>query len=257
MFRITRWAIALAVATGTLFTTDLGSYFSTAWSGVTSACREAVPIEFEIARAEQQLAALDSELTDFRQQLAEIEVSAEESGSELTRLDAAIQGEERELAARVELLAPDRGAGAELTTEQRRRITTEVQRMTERLKAKRSAREAKASVHEHQSEAARIATERLSVVHAQREQLRVDIEKLRAQNLAVETQATLQGSLALDTSAIGDARRTLAEVSRRLKVSERVLAEEPPLTLDPLETELREELVLAEARELLEGTVTR
>jgi DNA repair exonuclease SbcCD ATPase subunit len=210
-----------AGALALLFGTAAPSYVKTAFHRVRHNAKEAVPIQFQIDMARQQVADLDPALREQIETLARAEEDVKELNAELVAIKENNTKEKKTITALRKNL--DGGdfrladssvsyTAEELKTDLRRRFDhyRQVQKIvTEKERTLKAKERAVAS-----------AREMLANIRSQRRELMTKIEEIEARHKAIEaTRSTNEFNF--DDSALAGVKRTVADLERRLNVEAR------------------------------------
>ncbi len=244
---------ALAGTGFLLFGTSLGSYLGTMAGSVHEGIENAIPVEFEIKRAETLIGQIDPQIDNCKRDVARAEVELEELQTSVLDLEKSVAHEEKRLRSGAELLSGDGTASHALASDgmTRRRVERDLQRTMDALRNNQSILDAKRSLIGRQAEAVEAAKQRLAAVRAEKEALADQVRSLRTQQHWVETMGASQRRFDLDDSALSQAKEALCKVQKRLDIAQKMLENDMVLAqpVDPLAQQEPGRDVLREIRE--------
>lgn len=208
-----------------LFGTSFGSYFGTVASSVHESVENAIPVEFEIKRAENLILQIDPQIEQCKRDVARAEVELEELQASVQGLQKTVGTEEKRLQTGARLLGGETNASFVLTSDAmtKRRVERDLQRTMDSYKNNQKILEAKRSLIARQSEAVEVAKQRLAAVRQEKEVLVDQVRSLRTQEHWIETMGASQKRFDLDDSALSQAKEALAKVQKRLDVAQKML----------------------------------
>ena len=208
-----------------LFGTSFGSYFGTVASSVHESVENAIPVEFEIKRAENLILQIDPQIEQCKRDVARAEVELEELQASVQGLQKTVGTEEKRLQTGARLLGGETNASFVLTGDAmtKRRVERDLQRTMDSYKNNQKILEAKRSLIARQSEAVEVAKQRLAAVRQEKEVLVDQVRSLRTQEHWIETMGASQKRFDLDDSALSQAKEALAKVQKRLDVAQKML----------------------------------
>lgn len=216
--------LGAAVLAGTsylVFGTSTPSYFSTAFHKARHAAKHAVPIQFEIDRAKEEIANLEPAILNNREELARAEVDVEHLAREVETVKANLSKEKSAMVALRESLStgeykltgrvsytPDEVKG-DLA-----RKLTHYKNVTKILVDKEATLKAR-------QQAVIAARAKLTEMGHQKQALATKVEEIQARLQAIE--ATQQkNEFNFDDSALARAKASVTELEKRLEVKARV-----------------------------------
>jgi conjugal transfer/entry exclusion protein len=229
----TRWikmgiagVVGVFLIGGLLFGRDVLSYMKTSAGSVRSAVKDAVPIEFELRRANDMIEEIVPELHANIRLIAQEEV-------ELAAVQADIRQSRRTLAEekkRVERLAgtmatsqPAYQLGDQSYT--RRQLAEELARRFDLYREAETALQSKIRLAAAREKSLAAAMQTLERTRGQKTQLETQVKILESQYQTIK--ATAVGSnLQLDNTKLARTEKLIGEIKKRLDVAERVLAHE-------------------------------
>ncbi len=200
-------AVVLAVLAGVAWTTELGSYLTTAWRQSTALVKRQVPIEFEIKRAKDMLVNLEQVDDKLISALASEMVNRK-------RLEREVAEAETALAAVRETLRSRNEAFKNLPVShgpQRDKMAAELERLLKRAKVMEATLKTKRDLLAQHDE-------RVQAVKDQRDGLRAQKADLEARIQSLETQVALlkaaetRSRHRIDDSQLGELNRIKALV---------------------------------------------
>jgi chromosome segregation ATPase len=230
---------SLAAATlGTMmFGGDAVSYMKSGFNEVHDAVRAEVPIEFELRRARDEVAALVPEIHKSLHVIAEQQVEVENLKATLDHKQVALEDQEEAILALNEDL---KSGEAQFVYAGHRYTVAEVQRdLAERFNRFKVAEEtvkAQQEILEAKQTALKAHTDTLEGMLSQKKDLEVQLERLEAKLRTVEARKQIS-SLEIDDSKLARAKSLIAEIDKKLDVEARLLDAEGNFTgLIPVET---------------------
>jgi chromosome segregation ATPase len=230
--------LGAALAAGGLylvFGTAAPSYVRTAYHKVRHSAKDAVPIQFEIDRARDVIAALEPAILENREILARAEVDVEDLQKQITDVEKTLDGEKHTMMTLRE--------GIE-TGNLRLAKNSSVRYTVDEAKADLAGRldhykyvckmlEDKRTTLKAKEKAVQNARAKLTEMANTKRSLGAQLEKIKAQVEAIEsTQA--QNEFTFDDSALSRAKQSVAELETRLKVKSRVAEMEGRYPADSL-----------------------
>ncbi len=230
MIRKALTAVAAATIAGTLvFGTEGYSYLKTAVNRVRSGVKSEVPVEFEIERAKQMIRDLLPDIRESTRAIAQEEVEIEELEAQIERARQNLAGErERILSLRAELEKPTgkfRYASRRATAEE---IRVELYRRFDQFRTAEATLEANRRMLEARRQTLAAARQKLESMLAAKRDLEVQLQNFEARYKMLQAmQAASQ--IQFDDSQLARCKKLMAELRKRLEVSERVLANEGKL----------------------------
>jgi chromosome segregation ATPase len=216
-----------ALALGLLFGPSAVSYVKTAFYKVRSTAKDAVPIQFEIDRARQELADLEPAIHDNIETLARAEVDVKHLETEIADTRDNLDREAKKMLALNESLKSGRfqltsSRGVSYTPEE---IKADLARRLDQYRRGKQIlkdKEETLKVRQQNVESARRA---LSEMTAQKKVLETQIEGIEARLKQIEaTQAS--NEFTFDDSALSRVKQTVSELDKRVEVLARVAEQE-------------------------------
>lgn len=217
-----------AVLAGTgflLFGTNLGSYLGTMAGSVHEGIESAIPVEFEIKRAENLIEKIDPQIETCKRDVARAEVELEELQHSVVEMEKSLAHEEKRLKSGARILGGETTASFTLASDNsaRRRVERDLQRTMDSFRNNQKILEAKRSLIARQQEAVNVAKQRLAAVRSEKEVLADQVRSLRTQQHWIETMGASQKRFDLDDSALSQAKEALGKVQKRLDVAQKML----------------------------------
>jgi chromosome segregation ATPase len=213
--------LALAGASFLAFGTSAPSYMKTAFHNARHAVKGAVPIQFEIDRAKEEIANLEPAILNNREELARAEVDVEHLDREVAEVKANLAKEKAAMASIKESLDGKVSLTGgrvqytkdELTADLGRRLT-HYRNVTKILADKEATLKAR-------QQAVIGARAKLTEMAHQKRALATKVEEIQARLQAIE--ATQQkNEFNFDDSALARAKQSVSELEKRLEVKARV-----------------------------------
>ena len=216
---------ALAGVGFLLFGANFGSYFGTVATSVHEGIEGAIPVEFEIKRAENLILQIDPQIESCKRDVARAEVELEELQGSVAQLQKCVGQEEKRLQTGARLLGGEANASFVLTGDAmtRRRVERDLQRTVDSFKNNQKILETKRSLISRQTEAVEAAKQRLAAVRQEKEILADQVRSLRTQQHWIETMGASQQRFDLDASALSQAKGALTKVQKRLDIAQKML----------------------------------
>jgi len=214
-------AAVLAGASYLVFGTSAPSYFRTAFHKARHAAKDAVPVQFEIDRAKEEITNLEPEILNNREILARAEVDVEHLDREVATIKANLEKEKAQMVALRENLSGEvKLAGGRLryTKEE---VTSELARRLDHYRNVNKILHDKESTLKARQQAVTSAREKLAEMAHQKRALATKVEEIQARLQAIE--ATQQrNEFNFDDSALARAKQTVNDLEKRLEVKARV-----------------------------------
>ena len=215
--------LGAAVLAGTsylVFGTSAPSYFRTAFHKARHAAHDAVPIQFEIDRAKEEIANLEPAILNNREELARAEVDVEHLDREVSAVRGNLDKEKTamlslrdSLNGKVTLAGRTSYTKDEVTADLGRRLT-HYRNVTKILTDKEATLKAR-------QQAVVAARQKLTEMAHQKRALATKVEEIQARLQAIE--ATQQkNEFNFDDSALARAKASVNDLEKRLEVKARV-----------------------------------
>jgi hypothetical protein len=228
-----KWGLIGVVGLGAtsffLFGDNALNYVSTMASSVKDSVRGQIPIEFELKRAEGLIRDIGPQIHQCKVDVARQEVQLENLVDDVARLERDVARAERKLKQGADLLASSDGTPVyELAggTYSRERIEIDLERTFEVYKNNTDLLKSKTALIERQNRAVAAARSKLDAVRAEESRLSDLIGQLKTQKAQIDAMKASSKSFVLDDSALGQAKKVLAEVKERLDVAQKMLADD-------------------------------
>jgi chromosome segregation ATPase len=215
-----------ALALGLLFGTSAPSYVRTAFSKVRQSAHNAVPIQFEIDRARQEIAALEPAINDNIEALANAEVDVKYLENEIASTRANLDREAKEMVALKACLDSGRdvltSGGASYSADE---VKADLARRLDSYRRGKQIIDDKEETLKVRLQNVQAAKKTLNEMAAQKKSLLAKVEGIEARLRQIEaTQAT--NEFTFDDTALARAKQTVAELDRKLEVMARVADQE-------------------------------
>jgi predicted nucleic acid-binding Zn-ribbon protein len=233
MFKLIKWSIITVIAVGVagyaVLGDHFGSYVGTVGSSVRDSVRGNIPIEFEIKRAEKLIRAIDPEVNQCKRELAQAEVELEHLIENVERLRKTVDRQSRKLKAGQKMLGDVQTSSFETEwghSFSRRRVELELGRTFEAFKNNKSMLKSKQALIERQTMAVSASRIKLDSVRTRKAELENTIASLKVQKKHLDALIASSRRFGLDDSALGKATEVLADVKKRLDVTQRMIEED-------------------------------
>jgi chromosome segregation ATPase len=235
-----------AGALALLFGTAAPSYVKTAFHKVRHNAKSAVPIQFQIDRARQQVADLEPAIHINRENIASAEVDVERLEREILASQANLSQEKREIVAlRGHLDSGDlRLVGRVSYTPDE--IKTELSRRMDRFKVAKQIVKEKEDTLKARQKAVIAARKQLAEMTSAKQSLLVKIDEIEARLKSIEaTQAA--NEFTFDDSELARVKESVSDLEKRVEVMARVAEQEGrladksvPVLIEPTRDVLKE-----------------
>jgi len=230
MFKWTLIGVVVVSAVGFfLFGDHAGSYFSTVSNSVRDQVRESIPVDFEIKRAGKLIRAIDPEINECKREVAQAEVELDHLIVQVGRLKKTVKKQESKLKNGAELL----GTTAKVSsydlgghTYSRRRVEIDLERTFEMFKNNEAILSSKEKLIERQTMAVAASRIKLDSVRTRKAELEGTIASLKVQKQHLDALAASHRRFDLDDSALGKATEVLANVKKRLDVTQKMIEDD-------------------------------
>ncbi len=233
MFKLIKWSLITVIVVGGLGFAVLGdhfgSYIGTVGSSVRDSVRGNIPIEFEIKRAEKLIRAIDPEVNECKREVARAEVELDHLVRNVARLEKLVQKQERKLKSGQKLLSDVQTSSHELATGRvysRRRVEIDLGRTFEMFKNNKAMLKSKQALIERQTVAVSASRIKLDSVRTRKVELENTIAALKVQKKHLDALAASNRRFDLDDSALGRATEVLADVKKRLDVTQKMIEDD-------------------------------
>jgi predicted nucleic acid-binding Zn-ribbon protein len=254
-----KWTLLGSVVLGgagfLFFGTAFPSYLGTMASSVREGVVGQIPIDLELKRAENLIRQIDPQIDTCKRDLARAEVDLEELQSSVVRLEKVVGAEEKKLKVGARLLGGSSSASegeVALAADfgARRRVSSDLERTKDSFVNNVAILKTKRTLIERQSRAVDAAKQRLDAVRAERIALEDQVQSLKTQQLQIEALAAHSTRFDLDSTALSQAKEVIANVKKRLDVSQRMLENDIAFHGDPVASATDERDVLREIEQL-------
>jgi septal ring factor EnvC (AmiA/AmiB activator) len=226
-----KWTLISAVILGAgglfVFGDHAGSYFHTVSSAVRDSVKDNIPVEFEIKRAEKLIRAIDPQIYNCKKEVARAEVDLSNLIDEVGRIDETVTKQEKRLRQGRTLLQE---GDAELTTYTlrgqsypRARVELDLQRLLASCKNNKSILMTKRKLIERQTRAVEASSHKLHTVRNRKAELENTIAALKVQKHHLDAMVATSKRFDLDDSALSRATKVLADVKKRLDVTQKMI----------------------------------
>jgi chromosome segregation ATPase len=211
-----------------LFGDHAGSYFTTVSNQVRESVKDKIPVEFEIKRAEKLIRQIDPEIDDCRRDVAQAEVELDHLIRQVAQLKEKVALQERELKMGAGHLTNAKNSSFETpaTHYSRRRVELKLERTFESFKNNQAILKTKSALIERQTMAVGASRVKLDSVRARKAELENTIAALKVQKQHLDALAATNRRFDLDDSALAQATEVLAEVKKRLDVTQKMIDDE-------------------------------
>ncbi|MCA8969505.1 MAG: hypothetical protein KDC95_06965 [Planctomycetes bacterium] len=208
----------------------LGSYISTAWSDATNAVRGSVPVDFELRRAQTLLEKIDPEIREARKEAIRAEIDLEQLDKQIRGLESSVAKCESKMQRHrafvdgdgqaVTVFHGSREYGVAAVKAELARSFDAYRNQVELLEGKKNQRSRQAKILSN-------AKSKLLAVRAERERLQDAIGSLEARKRQIDALAASSTKTSeFDTSSLSEAKKLVADITRRLDISERMIKED-------------------------------
>jgi len=214
-----------ALALGLLFGTSAPSYVRTAFHKVRHSAHDAVPIQFEIDRARQEIAALEPAIHDNIEAMVNSEVDVKHLEREIVTFRENLDREAKEMLALNESLKSGRFQLASGVSYSAEEIKADLARRLDQYRRGKQILADKEETLKIRQQNVQAAKTTLNEMAAQKKALTTKVEAIEARLKQIEaTRATNEFSF--DDSALAHAKQTVSDLDRRLEVMARVAEQE-------------------------------
>jgi len=226
-----------AGALALLFGTAAPSYVRTAFHCARQSAKDNVPVEFEIARAKQQLADLTPAILKCTEDVARAEIQAERLQDEVVAARADLDRQGKAIVALRSGMDADHvqlASGQEATPAE---IKRELARRYDRYKGVQKILGEKEETLRLRKQAVEAAREQLVNMKDARQVLQSKIEGVEAKLRQIEA-AQAASELSFDDSALSRLKDTVSDLEERVEVMDRVTAAQAKLIDRPVAFEV-------------------
>lgn len=212
----------LLVAGGFVFGRDLWSYVATAGSSVKSAVRDSVPLDFELARANEMLKQIDPEMNRAKKVVVEQQVEIEDLEKKVAGRASNVAEHRLAVMTRSEQLKSGKEtfqiSNVSYTAAQ---LTDDLKKRFETLKVVESTLQEEQKLLERKKEALKANQAKLDMMRTAKEDLARQIETLQARLEKVRATEEVK-NIRVDDSEFNSVRALVEQLDKQLKVRERV-----------------------------------
>jgi len=242
--------VGLALATGGLFLafgTSAPSYVKTAFHKARHQVKDSVPIQFEIDRAKDEIAALEPAILENRETLARAEVDVEHLSREIATVEKNLAAEKVAMVSVRDKLA---SGDLRLTGNSSIRLTedevkADLGRRIDHYKNVQKILEEKRTTLKAREQAVEGARKQLAKMASTKRELATKLESIQARLQAIQATQD-KNEFNFDDSAVSRAKQTVAELEKRLEVKARVAEMEGRYPADSLPVSIEGRDVLKE-----------
>jgi len=214
-----------ALALGLLFGTSAPSYVRTAFQKVRHSAKDAVPIQFEIDRARQEIAALEPAIHENIETPANAKVDVNRLEREIVASRENLDREAKEMLALNESLKTGRYQLTSGATYSADEIKADLARRLDSYHRGKQILADKEETLKIRQQNVQAASKTLNEMAAQKRDLTTKVEAIEARLKQIEaTRAT--NEFTFDDSALARAKQTVSELDRRLEVMAQVAEQE-------------------------------
>ena len=218
------------VTLGAVFGTPAGSYVRTAFFKIRTVAKDAVPVQFEIDRARQEVQQLEPAIRQHIEVLARAEQDVKRLDGEIAETTANLEKQKATiLAIRAKVgepsVRPAAYGPASANLQETLRAKLEGYNRCERILS-----EKKATLISRQK-VVEAAKEHLTAIATQKKALEAKIEEIQARLAAIEA-SNARNKYHFDGSALSRAKKSVSELDERLNVVSRVAEMEGRLAED-------------------------
>jgi len=218
--------VASLLLGGLIFGRDFFSYGYTAVSKVRESIKSNVPISFEIERAKEKVRSIVPEIQKNLTSIAREEQSLENLTKQIASL------EEKQSTAKADMLTLQQDLEKNGTQQvqfvyserkyTRSQVENDLAKRLERYQTNAVSLETMQKTKTIREKSLDTARQKLTACMSSKRDLEVTLETLASRLKMIELQKTTS-SYAFDDSAIGDAKKTIAEIQNRLSVEEKLI----------------------------------
>ena len=233
--------LVLAVGGFLFFGKGFTSYASTAFEDIRHAVKDNVSVDFELRRARSLVTKIDPEILEARREVARSEVDLDRLGVDIQKLQASLTKGEEKIGRLRNYLAqnPAPTSGGELrsvawSTESnnhwrakvsRIQYEQELARSFDMFRNQKALLKSKTELMVRQRQILEASRSKLVAVRAEKQKLEDMITQLEARKRQLDTLAASTHQIALDDSALSQAKTVLGEIQKRLDVKEKMIQE--------------------------------
>jgi hypothetical protein len=219
-----------ALVCGFVFGTEAGGYVRSTVNSMFRTVKESVPVDFQLQRARDLLAATGPEMEKNVRLMAEEEVDIADLRADISRTQQSLADEKTRLAKLRDNLATSQ---ASFTfgdfTYTRQELIDELSRRFQNYQQGLSAESQKEQLLFDRQKALGAAMQALDMARAQRTTLESEIDGLEGRYRLAQATAAGAGE-PIDNSKLAQASQAVDEIRRQLDISDRMLAQEARFT---------------------------
>jgi chromosome segregation ATPase len=219
-----------AVAAGAGFLilgTGLGSYIVTGVGIASNRVKEAIPVEFEMKRAESLIEGIIPEIQACKKVVAQEEVEMEYLRNEIEQIEKTqVKSYEKIRVQQAALRRADETYWFGGKAYSRTKVESDLERTFENHKAAESLLESKKRLLAARSKSVTAARERLERVKAEKDRAETMLQNLVAQMRQVQAMEAVGAKFTIDGSKLAQAKDLLARCQKRLDVAQRMIEED-------------------------------
>lgn len=248
--KLVKWIVVptIIVAAGgyVLFGRGLASYASTAYDDVRKAVQGNVPVDFELRRARGLIQKIDPEIKEAQREVARAEVELEHLDGQIEDLKTALARAETKMKRHRAYISSDGEAVPVFASNPAHglaAVRNELCRTFDVYRNQAELMKSKTALRERQVRVLESARSKLLSVRGERDKLVDVIEALDARKRQLDALAATSQHSELDTSSLREAKLLLADIQKRLDVSQKIIQEELFLatgSVDPKADEARD-----------------
>jgi len=231
--KLIKWTVipvlGVAGAGYLLFGKGLCSYASTAYSDVKKAVQGGVPVDFELRRARNLIQKIDPEIQEARRDVARAEVELDGLNRQIDDLKGALAKAETKMRRHKSYLSDE---GETVTVFEQSRdygvasVKTELCRTFDMYRNQAELLKSKEALRQRQSQVLEAARSKLVSVRSERDKLIDLVATLEAKKRQLDAMAASSQKYDLDTSSLAEAKALLADIQKRLDISQKIIQEE-------------------------------
>lgn len=217
------WGVGVGLLGAFLFGRQAASYVGTATGWVKDSVKQAIPVDFEIARARGMVRDIMPEIRKNMQIIAKEEVEVERLTQEIDRLEKKqIKDKADLMKLRAEAASGKNRfqfAGRSYTIDQ---VKTDLANRFERFQTSDATLASLRDIHTARQKSLDAARQKLEAMLAAKRQLEVDVENLEARLKMVEVAQTAS-NYTFDDSHLGQVKELVSDLRTRLSVAEKMV----------------------------------
>ena len=227
-------AVIVVAAFVALRTTKLGSYAGTAWSKIRAGANNQVPVEFELDRIRHEVAQLVPDMKKHLSVIAEEMVAIDNLREEISVTRDRLENQKAAVARMAQDLKNKELQKISYNGRDysRTRISEKLTRDLASCKLCEAELKSKEQLLEAKERSLEAAREQVATIKEQKRHLEVQIAKLEADVKTVRLAQT-KSKFQFDDSRLAEIKRSIADISNRLKVETRTLELEGQFANDP------------------------